>query len=34
EYFTPPSIVVSLVQEVADPRVVVLADSLVSTSID
>ncbi|GJR40892.1 retrovirus-related pol polyprotein from transposon TNT 1-94 [Tanacetum coccineum] len=34
EYFTPPSIVVSLVQEVAAPRAVVLADSLVSTSID
>ncbi|GJR39456.1 retrovirus-related pol polyprotein from transposon TNT 1-94 [Tanacetum coccineum] len=34
EYFTPPSIVVSLVQEVAAPRAVVLADSPVSTSID
>ncbi|GJS21653.1 retrovirus-related pol polyprotein from transposon TNT 1-94 [Tanacetum coccineum] len=34
EYFTPPSIVVSLVQEAAAPRVVVLADSPVSTSID
>ncbi|GJT69236.1 retrovirus-related pol polyprotein from transposon TNT 1-94 [Tanacetum coccineum] len=34
EYFTPPSIVVSLVQEAAAPRAVVLADSLVSTSID
>ncbi|GJZ75741.1 hypothetical protein Tco_0640206 [Tanacetum coccineum] len=32
EYFTPPSIVVSLVQEVAAPSAVVLAD--VSTSID
>ncbi|GJV76947.1 retrovirus-related pol polyprotein from transposon TNT 1-94 [Tanacetum coccineum] len=34
EYFNPPSIVVSLVQEAAAPRVVVLADSPVSTSID
>ncbi|GKF22843.1 hypothetical protein Tco_0075165, partial [Tanacetum coccineum] len=34
EYFTPPSIVVSLVQEAAAPRAVVLADSPVSTSID
>ncbi|GKA93281.1 hypothetical protein Tco_0815267 [Tanacetum coccineum] len=34
EYFTPPSIVVSLVQEATAPRAVVLADSLVSTSID
>ncbi|GJV37474.1 retrovirus-related pol polyprotein from transposon TNT 1-94 [Tanacetum coccineum] len=34
EYFTPPSIVVSLVQEVAAPRAVVLANSPVSTSID
>ncbi|GKC39572.1 hypothetical protein Tco_1051956 [Tanacetum coccineum] len=34
EYFTPPSIVVSPVQEVTAPRVVVLADSLMSTSID
>ncbi|GJS90785.1 retrovirus-related pol polyprotein from transposon TNT 1-94 [Tanacetum coccineum] len=34
EYFTPPSINVSLVQEVVALRVVVLADSLVSTSID
>ncbi|GJV01167.1 retrovirus-related pol polyprotein from transposon TNT 1-94 [Tanacetum coccineum] len=34
EYFNPPSIVVSLVQEVAAPRAVVLVDSLVSTSID
>ncbi|GJR12428.1 retrovirus-related pol polyprotein from transposon TNT 1-94 [Tanacetum coccineum] len=34
EYFTPPSIVVSLVQEVVASRAVVLADSLVSTSID
>ncbi|GJZ50354.1 retrovirus-related pol polyprotein from transposon TNT 1-94 [Tanacetum coccineum] len=34
EYFTPPSIVVSPVQEVAAPRAVVLADSPVSTSID
>ncbi|GKA23152.1 retrovirus-related pol polyprotein from transposon TNT 1-94 [Tanacetum coccineum] len=34
EYFTPPSIVVSLVQEVAALRALVLADSLVSTSID
>ncbi|GJT46927.1 uncharacterized mitochondrial protein-like protein [Tanacetum coccineum] len=34
EYFTPPSIVVSLVQEAAAPRAVLLADSLVSTSID
>ncbi|GJS93480.1 integrase, catalytic region, zinc finger, CCHC-type containing protein [Tanacetum coccineum] len=34
DYFNPPSIVVSLVQEAAAPRVVVLADSPVSTSID
>ncbi|GKG59686.1 hypothetical protein Tco_0607314, partial [Tanacetum coccineum] len=34
EYFTPPSIDVSLVQEVDALRAVVLADSLVSTSID
>ncbi|GJY08423.1 hypothetical protein Tco_0375477 [Tanacetum coccineum] len=34
EYFTSPSIVVSLVQEANAPRVVVLADSPVSTSID
>ncbi|GJY94784.1 retrovirus-related pol polyprotein from transposon TNT 1-94 [Tanacetum coccineum] len=34
EYFNPPSIVVIPVQDVAAPRVVVLADSLVSTSID
>ncbi|GJZ54169.1 retrovirus-related pol polyprotein from transposon TNT 1-94 [Tanacetum coccineum] len=34
EYFTPPSIVVTLVQDAAAPRVVVLADSPVSTSID
>ncbi|GKC50381.1 integrase, catalytic region, zinc finger, CCHC-type containing protein [Tanacetum coccineum] len=34
EYFTPLSIAVSPVQEVAAPRAVVLADSLVSTSID
>ncbi|GJU98384.1 hypothetical protein Tco_1327655 [Tanacetum coccineum] len=34
EYFTPPSIDVSLVQEAVAPRAVVLADSLVSTSID
>ncbi|GKC28208.1 uncharacterized mitochondrial protein-like protein [Tanacetum coccineum] len=34
EYFTPPLIIVSPVQEVAAPRAVVLADSLVSTSID
>ncbi|GJQ99494.1 putative ribonuclease H-like domain-containing protein [Tanacetum coccineum] len=34
EYFTPPSIVVSPVQEAAAPRAVVLAESLVSTSID
>ncbi|GKC26063.1 retrovirus-related pol polyprotein from transposon TNT 1-94 [Tanacetum coccineum] len=34
EYFTPPSIAVSSVQEAIAPRVVVLADSLVSTSID
>ncbi|GKF29986.1 hypothetical protein Tco_0096328, partial [Tanacetum coccineum] len=34
EYFTPPSIVVSLVQEAGAPRAVVLADSPVSTSID
>ncbi|GKE72182.1 retrovirus-related pol polyprotein from transposon TNT 1-94, partial [Tanacetum coccineum] len=34
EYFTPPSIAVSSVQEAAAPRDVVLADSPVSTSID
>ncbi|GKE90262.1 hypothetical protein Tco_1567737 [Tanacetum coccineum] len=34
EYFTPTSIAVSLVQEAAAPRAVVLADSSVSTSID
>ncbi|GKC94710.1 retrovirus-related pol polyprotein from transposon TNT 1-94 [Tanacetum coccineum] len=34
EYFTPPPIAVTPVQEVAAPRAVVLADSLVSTSID
>ncbi|GKD08209.1 hypothetical protein Tco_1187894 [Tanacetum coccineum] len=34
EYFTPPSIAVSLVQEAVAPRAIVLADSLVSTSID
>ncbi|GKF38489.1 hypothetical protein Tco_0118550 [Tanacetum coccineum] len=34
EYFTPPSIAVSPVQEVAALRAVVLAESLVSTSID
>ncbi|GJU18383.1 hypothetical protein Tco_1146349 [Tanacetum coccineum] len=34
EYFTPPSIVVSLVQEVDALRAVVLADSPMSTSID
>ncbi|GKG45843.1 hypothetical protein Tco_0498289 [Tanacetum coccineum] len=34
EYFTPPSIAVSLVQEVAALRALVLADSLVLTSID
>ncbi|GJZ48950.1 retrovirus-related pol polyprotein from transposon TNT 1-94 [Tanacetum coccineum] len=34
EYFTPPSIVVSHVQEAAALRAVVLADSPVSTSID
>ncbi|GJR82449.1 retrovirus-related pol polyprotein from transposon TNT 1-94 [Tanacetum coccineum] len=34
EYFTPPSIVVTPVQEAAAPRAVVLVDSLVSTSID
>nr|GEY70237.1 hypothetical protein [Tanacetum cinerariifolium] len=34
EYFTPPSISISLVQEAAAPRAVVLAESLVSTSID
>ncbi|GKD00237.1 retrovirus-related pol polyprotein from transposon TNT 1-94 [Tanacetum coccineum] len=34
EYFTPPSIAVSLVQEAAALRVMVLDDSLVSTSID
>ncbi|GJR88220.1 hypothetical protein Tco_0212231 [Tanacetum coccineum] len=33
EYFNPPTIVVSLVQEAAAPRAEVLADSLVSTSI-
>ncbi|GKD79622.1 hypothetical protein Tco_1342243, partial [Tanacetum coccineum] len=34
EYFTPPSIAVSPVQEAATPRAVDLADSPVSTSID
>ncbi|GJU22118.1 retrovirus-related pol polyprotein from transposon TNT 1-94 [Tanacetum coccineum] len=34
EYFTPPSIDVSLVQEAAALRAVILADSHVSTSID
>ncbi|GJS89804.1 integrase, catalytic region, zinc finger, CCHC-type containing protein [Tanacetum coccineum] len=34
EYFTPPSIAVSPVQEATAPRFVVLADSPVSTSID
>ncbi|GKG42936.1 hypothetical protein Tco_0479620, partial [Tanacetum coccineum] len=34
EYFTPPSIVVSPVQETAAPRAMVLADSPVPTSID
>ncbi|GKE44807.1 retrovirus-related pol polyprotein from transposon TNT 1-94 [Tanacetum coccineum] len=34
EYFTPPPIDVTPVQEVAAPRAVVLADSLLSTSID
>ncbi|GJW44802.1 hypothetical protein Tco_0073601 [Tanacetum coccineum] len=34
EYFNPPSIAVTPVQEVVAPRAVVLADSLVSTSID
>ncbi|GJT63453.1 retrovirus-related pol polyprotein from transposon TNT 1-94 [Tanacetum coccineum] len=34
EYFNPPSITVPLVQDAAAPRVVVLADSPVSTSID
>ncbi|GJV93943.1 hypothetical protein Tco_1541756 [Tanacetum coccineum] len=34
QYFTPPSIAVSPVQEVAAPRAVVLAESHVSTSID
>ncbi|GJX28252.1 retrovirus-related pol polyprotein from transposon TNT 1-94 [Tanacetum coccineum] len=34
EYFTPPPIAVTPVQEVAAPRAVVLADSPVSTSID
>ncbi|GKE02123.1 integrase, catalytic region, zinc finger, CCHC-type containing protein [Tanacetum coccineum] len=34
EYFNPPSIIVSPVQEAAAPRAVVLADSPVSTSID
>ncbi|GKA59160.1 integrase, catalytic region, zinc finger, CCHC-type containing protein [Tanacetum coccineum] len=34
EYFNPPSIVVSPVQEADAPRAVVLADSPVSTSID
>ncbi|GJZ96029.1 retrovirus-related pol polyprotein from transposon TNT 1-94 [Tanacetum coccineum] len=34
EYFTPPSIVVTLVQDAAAPRVMVLADSPMSTSID
>ncbi|GJU83871.1 retrovirus-related pol polyprotein from transposon TNT 1-94 [Tanacetum coccineum] len=34
EYFTPPSLASSPVQEAAAPRAVILADSLVSTSID
>ncbi|GKF82713.1 hypothetical protein Tco_0244369 [Tanacetum coccineum] len=34
EYFNPPPIVVSLVQEAPAPRAEVLADSPVSTSID
>ncbi|GKE94118.1 retrovirus-related pol polyprotein from transposon TNT 1-94, partial [Tanacetum coccineum] len=34
EYFNPPIIAVSLVQEAVAPRAAVLADSLVSTSID
>ncbi|GKE72635.1 hypothetical protein Tco_1534676 [Tanacetum coccineum] len=34
EYFNPPSIVVTPVQEAAAPRAVVLADSPVSISID
>nr|GFD52519.1 hypothetical protein [Tanacetum cinerariifolium] len=34
EHFNPPSNVVSPVQEAVAPRAVVLADSLVSTSID
>ncbi|GJT38055.1 retrovirus-related pol polyprotein from transposon TNT 1-94 [Tanacetum coccineum] len=34
EYFNPPSISVTPVQEAAAPRAVVVADSLVSTSID
>ncbi|GKA28757.1 hypothetical protein Tco_0715002 [Tanacetum coccineum] len=34
EYFNPPSISITPVQEAAAPRAVVLADSLVSTSID
>ncbi|GKB84908.1 retrovirus-related pol polyprotein from transposon TNT 1-94 [Tanacetum coccineum] len=33
EYFTPPSIAITLVQESAAPRAVVLADSPMSTSI-
>ncbi|GJZ79387.1 hypothetical protein Tco_0644224 [Tanacetum coccineum] len=34
EYFNPPSIAVTPVQEAVAPRAVVLADSPVSTSID
>ncbi|GJR24027.1 retrovirus-related pol polyprotein from transposon TNT 1-94 [Tanacetum coccineum] len=34
EYFNPPSIVVTPIQEAAAPKAVVLTDSLVSTSID
>ncbi|GJW83856.1 retrovirus-related pol polyprotein from transposon TNT 1-94 [Tanacetum coccineum] len=34
EYFNPPSIVVTPVQDAAAPRAMVLAESLVSTSID
>ncbi|GKB31752.1 hypothetical protein Tco_0871153 [Tanacetum coccineum] len=34
EYYNPPTIIVSLVQEVVAPRAEVLADSLVSASID
>ncbi|GJX42157.1 hypothetical protein Tco_0257147 [Tanacetum coccineum] len=34
EYFNPPPIAISLVQEAAAPRAEVLAESPVSTSID